>query len=46
MGAAIAAALPYIVQYGVPLATYAIGHLVGWFHHKLTHPQPPAAGGK
>jgi hypothetical protein len=28
------AALPYIVQYGVPAVAYAIGHVTGWFHHK------------
>jgi hypothetical protein len=29
-----ALAIPLIVKVGIPLATYAIGHVVGWFHRK------------
>ena len=25
-------ALPIILQYGIPLLTYGIGHLIGWLH--------------
>lgn len=28
------AALPFIFKYGIPLAAYGIGHLVGFLHHK------------
>ena len=34
MTAALTAALPYLIQYGVPALTYGIGHLCGWFHRK------------
>lgn len=40
-----AAALPYILQYGVPIVAYAIGHVVGWYLHKhvaaRAAPTPP-----
>jgi len=36
-----AIAIPLILKIGVPLATYAIGHIVGWFHRK--HVDKPKA---
>lgn len=33
----LVAALPYLVQYGIPVAAFIGGHILGWFHHKLTH---------
>ena len=27
-------AIPLIIKVGIPLGTYAIGHVVGWFHRK------------
>jgi hypothetical protein len=26
--------VPLIIKFGIPLAAYGIGHVVGWFHHK------------
>jgi hypothetical protein len=40
--------LPILIKYGIPVATYGIGHLIGWFHghHSakkvLTTPANPA----
>jgi hypothetical protein len=31
---ALVAALPYLIQYGVPALTFAAGHVAGWFHRK------------
>jgi hypothetical protein len=31
------ALIPILAQYGIPALTYGIGHLIGWFHHKITH---------
>ena len=30
----LVAALPYLLQYGVPALTFAAGHMAGWFHRK------------
>jgi hypothetical protein len=29
------AAIPVLIQYGIPLAAYAVGHLFGWIHHEI-----------
>ena len=28
--------VPILIKYGFPLATYGIGHLVGWLHGKFS----------
>ena len=40
MGAVIAAVVPY----AIPACAYAIGHIVGWFHHKLSSKVKQNAG--
>jgi hypothetical protein len=30
----VGALVPLLVPYGIALIAYAIGHLVGWLHHK------------
>jgi hypothetical protein len=36
MSAILAAAVPYLVQYGIPALALGLGHLSGWLHHKHT----------
>jgi hypothetical protein len=30
----VAVAIPLLIKYGIPAATYGIGHLIGFFHGK------------
>lgn len=29
--------IPIAIKVGIPLAAYAIGHLVGWVHHEIAN---------
>jgi hypothetical protein len=35
---AVGPILSAVLPYAIPAVAYVVGHIVGWFHHKLTHP--------
>lgn len=37
------AALPYLLQYGVPLVTLGVGHLIGWIRARRSVKKEVAA---